>query len=131
MSAPVFPHARRRKAVWHEAWWTRVAARRAGWHGLLRRWGVFAPLLALALALRLLVIPSALTVSVAPLVADEGNYFGIAQALAAGQGIPDRWAWLRPPGYPLVLAAFIKWFGENLRAPLIFQAFAGTLTVAL
>ncbi|MGN6756503.1 MAG: glycosyltransferase family 39 protein, partial [Thermomicrobiales bacterium] len=91
----------------------------------------FAPLLALALGLRLLVISSALTVSVAPLVADEGNYFGIAQALAAGRGVPDRWAWLRPPGYPLVLAAFIKWFGENLRAPLVFQAFAGTLTVAL
>jgi 4-amino-4-deoxy-L-arabinose transferase-like glycosyltransferase len=131
MNAPVLPHARRHNADWHAAWWARATARRANWRGVLWRWGLFAPLLVAALALRLLIIPSALTVSVAPLVADEGNYFGIARALAAGQGIPDRWAWLRPPGYPLVLAAFSKWLGGNPRAPFIFQAFAGTLTVAL
>jgi 4-amino-4-deoxy-L-arabinose transferase-like glycosyltransferase len=86
--------------------------------------------LVVGLILRLAVVPPRMELDVAPLIADEGNYWGIAQALADGIGIPDRWVWLRPPGYPLVLAGLIRLFGRDLHAPLVLQALAGTLTVA-
>lgn len=105
--------------------------------GLLRQlpaaalaYGFFAIPLVGALLLRLAVVPPRLALDVAPLIADEGNYLGIADALASGIGIPDRWVWLRPPGYPLILAGLIRLFGRDLHAPLVLQAIAGTLTVA-
>jgi 4-amino-4-deoxy-L-arabinose transferase-like glycosyltransferase len=89
-----------------------------------------APLL-LALALRLIVIPPRLELDVAQLIGDEGNYVGIAETVAVGAGIPDRWAWLRPPGYPLILAGLIRLFGRDLHAPMVLQAFASTALVGV
>ena len=93
-----------------------------------RLWPFALPLLA-GLVLRLVVIPSRLVLDVTPLVADEGNYIGIAESLAAGNGIPDRWVWLRPPGYPLVLAGLLRWSGGDLRAAMLFQALAGIVII--
>lgn len=95
---------------------------------LLRLWPFAVPFL-VGLFLRLAVVPPRLVLDVAPLVADEGNYLGIAESLAAGDGIPDRWAWLRPPGYPLVLAGLLRATGGDLRAALLFQAGVGLVTI--
>ena len=86
--------------------------------------------LVIGLALRLAVVPPRLELDVAPLIGDEGNYVGIAETLAQGAGIPDRWVWLRPPGYPLILAGLLRLFGRDLHAPMVLQAVAGALVVA-
>ncbi|HEY7907638.1 MAG TPA: glycosyltransferase family 39 protein [Thermomicrobiales bacterium] len=72
-----------------------------------------------------------MTVDVNPLIGDEGNYVGIAHALAAGHGTPDKWPWLRPPGYPLVLAAVFRLTNDSLAASMVLQAIAGTATVGV
>jgi len=41
--------------------------------------------------LRLAVVPPRIELDVAPLIGDEGNYVGIAETIAQGAGIPDRW----------------------------------------
>lgn len=86
--------------------------------------------LVVALCLRLAVVPPRIELDVAPLIGDEGNYVGIAETIAQGAGIPDRWVWLRPPGYPLLLAGLLRLFGRDLHAPLALQAVAGVLVVA-
>lgn len=48
--------------------------------------------LVVALCLRLAVIPPRIELDVAPLIGDEGNYVGVAETIAQGAGIPDRWA---------------------------------------
>lgn len=96
---------------------------------LLRRYGPLAFPVVLGLALRLAVIPPPMAVDVAPLVGDEGNYFGIAQTIAQGAGVPDRWVWLRPPGYPLFLATIMRLRGEDLHTPMVLQALLGALIV--
>jgi 4-amino-4-deoxy-L-arabinose transferase-like glycosyltransferase len=93
-----------------------------------RLWPFALPLVA-GFFLRLAVIPPSAALDVAPLIGDEGNYLGIAESLAAGSGIPDRWAWLRPPGYPLILAGLLRLAGGDLRAMLLAQAFAGLAIV--
>ncbi len=47
--------------------------------------------LVVALCLRLAVVPPRIELDVAPLIGDEGNYVGIAETIAQGAGIPDRW----------------------------------------
>jgi hypothetical protein len=73
------------------------------------RWTI--PLLAgimlAGLLLRLVFFSASLPFGGFPLVVDEGNYFGIAGPLSEGQGFVDKWAWLRPPGYPAFLAFFL------------------------
>ncbi len=73
------------------------------------RWTI--PLLAgimlTGLLLRLVFFSASLPFGGFPLVVDEGNYFGIAGPLSEGQGFVDKWAWLRPPGYPAFLAFFL------------------------
>jgi 4-amino-4-deoxy-L-arabinose transferase-like glycosyltransferase len=86
--------------------------------------------LVVACALRLAVVPPRLELDVAPLIGDEGNYVGIAETIAQGAGIPDRWVWLRPPGFPLILAGLLRLFGRDLHAPMVLQALAGVLVVA-
>ena len=119
------PRRRRKRAVRRATLPDRAALGRA----LARLLPLALPVL-VALALRLAVVPSRLELDVAPLIADEGNYIGIAQTIAQGEGVPDRWAWLRPPGYPLILAGLIRLYGRDLRPPLLLQAVVGTLMVA-
>ena len=59
------------------------------------------------LLLRLVFFSASLPFGGFPLVVDEGNYFGIAGPLSEGEGFVDKWAWLRPPGYPVFLAFFL------------------------
>lgn len=131
------PRARRRQPT-HIRVRRSVARLRAGALPLLvvaraavARWWPVALAALVGLALRLAVIPSGQTLDVTPPVADEGNYLSIADSLLAGDGIPDRWIWLRPPGYPLFLAGWLRLADGDLRAPLIAQAAIGAATIAL
>jgi len=90
----------------------------------------FAVPLVVVLLLRLAVVPPRIELDVAPLIGDEGHYVGIAETIAQGAGIPDRWVWLRPPGYPLILAGLLRLLGRDLHAPMILQTVAGALVVA-
>jgi 4-amino-4-deoxy-L-arabinose transferase-like glycosyltransferase len=117
---------------------TRQPFTRAAWRNIgrqtvsvARRALPFLAPLVVALALRFLVIPPRLKLDVAQLIGDEGNYVGIAETVAVGAGIPDRWAWLRPPGYPLILAGLIRLFGRDLHAPMVLQALASTALVGI
>ncbi len=127
-------HRRPRVRRWHPKQRARARLRRPGLPALRGElgdlWPFALPLLA-GLLLRLAVIPPRPVLDLAPLVADEGNYVGIAESLAAGAGIPDRWIWLRPPGYPLFLAGFLRLADDNLRAPLLAQVFVGTATLLI
>ncbi len=59
------------------------------------------------LFLRLVFFSAAVPSGGLPYVVDEGNYVGIAGPLSEGLGFVDKWAWLRPPGYPAFLTFFL------------------------
>jgi len=69
-------------------------------------------ILLVGLLLRLGFFSASLPSGGLPFVVDEGNYVGIAGPLAEGQGFVDKWAWLRPPGYPAFLAFFLVFWGS-------------------
>jgi 4-amino-4-deoxy-L-arabinose transferase-like glycosyltransferase len=86
----------------------------------------------LALAALLRLIPLALIVANggSPLIGDEGNYVEAAQSLAHGAGIPDRWIWIRPPGYIVFLAAIFRLTQDSLIAAQVTQIVVSLLTIA-
>jgi len=97
-------------------------------------WLWAAGLLALALAIR---IAFALHVGETAPERDGFDYNRIGLSLAAGNGfpsslvIPGTPAAVRPPAYPVFLAAVYKVFGGHLIAARLVQALVGTLTVGL
>jgi len=70
-----------------------------------------------------------------PFIRDEGNYLGSALSLANGGGLPDRWLWLRPPGYIFYSTGVFALFGKdgdgNLLALGLSQVLLGLLTIWL
>ncbi len=64
--------------------------------------------------LRLIFFLGSLPSGGAPLIRDEGNYVGIAEPLSRGLGFVEKWVWLRPPGYPSFIAAFLAVPGGSL-----------------
>ena len=97
---------------------------------LLKRHWPLLPILALALALRLIPLLAVQANGGSPLIGDEGNYVEAAQALAGGAGIPDRWIWIRPPGYIAFLATVFRLTANSLVAAQIAQITVSLLTVA-
>ena len=85
-----------------------------------RRWTVplLASIMLVGLLLRLAFFSASLPFGGLPFVVDEGNYFGIAEPLSQGGGFVDKWAWLRPPGYPAFLAFFLTLWRSLLAAAL-------------
>jgi hypothetical protein len=63
-----------------------------------------------------------------PLVLDEGNYVGIAEPLSRGEGIVDKWAWMRPPGYPAYISLFLI-AGLDLTAAALVQVLLSVATL--
>jgi hypothetical protein len=65
---------------------------------------------------------------------DTGAYVTLAENVAAGRGLSyaGEPSAFRPPGYPLILAASIKIFGQNyIRAVRVFQFFEALLLALL
>jgi hypothetical protein len=65
-----------------------------------------------------------------PLVLDEGNYVGLAEPLSRGEGIVDKWAWMRPPGYPAYIALFLI-AGLDLTAAALVQILLSVATLGV
>lgn len=88
--------------------------------------GAFAALLLLALALRL-----AFVFMVPPVIQfpDGREYVEVARSLLAGHGFGLQT--LRPPGYPVFIAAVWSITGESLLALRVAEALLGTLTAVL
>ncbi len=95
---------------------------------LKRHWPVL-PILALALALRLIPLAAVQINGGSPLIGDEGNYVEAAQGLAAGAGIPDHWIWIRPPAYIAALAVVFRLSDNSLVAAQLAQIIVSVLTV--
>ncbi|MDQ2805361.1 MAG: hypothetical protein M3Z04_00350, partial [Chloroflexota bacterium] len=100
------------------------------WTLLLKRHWLLLPILALALAVRLIPLWAVQANGGSPLIGDEGNYVEAAQALAGGVGIPDRWIWIRPPGYIAFLASIFRLTDNSLVAAQVAQIAVSLLTVA-
>src|SRR5437867_10170462 len=66
------------------------------------------------LLLRLIFFTGSLPSRGAPFIRDEQNYVGLAIPLYHGEGFVDKWVWLRPPGYPLFMVAFMLLSGGQL-----------------
>ncbi len=64
-----------------------------------------------------------------PLIGDEGNYIEAALSLAGGGGIPDRWLWIRPPGYIAFAAAIFRLADNSLIALQLAQIALSLLTI--
>jgi 4-amino-4-deoxy-L-arabinose transferase-like glycosyltransferase len=64
-----------------------------------------------------------------PLIGDEGNYVEAALSLAGGGGIPDRWLWIRPPGYIAFAAAIFRLAANSLVALQLAQIAVSLLTI--
>jgi len=86
--------------------------------------------LLLALAVRLVPLAAILANGGSPLIGDEGNYVEAALSLAHGGGIPDRWIWIRPPGYIAVAAAVFRLTADSLVALQLVQIVLSLLTIA-
>lgn len=82
------------------------------------------------LLLRLVFYSASLPSGGLPFVVNEGNYVGIAGPLSEGQGFVDKWAWLRPPGYPAFLAFFLLVW-KSLTATTLAQILLSVLNVGL
>jgi hypothetical protein len=65
-----------------------------------------------------------------PLVLDEGNYVGLAEPLSRGEGIVDKWAWMRPPGYPAFIAFFLI-LGLDLSAAALAQILLSVANIGM
>ncbi len=98
------------------------AMRRADWLGL-------GGVLLLGLGLRLIPLWAVTANGGSPLIGDEGNYVQAAQALAAGQGIPDLWIWVRPPGFIVFAAGIFRLTGDSLIALQLAQIALSLLTI--
>ena len=99
------------------------------WTALLKRHWPLLPILTLALAVRLLPLRAVQANGGSPLIGDEGNYVEAAQALAGGAGIPDRWIWIRPPGYIAFLATVFRLTANSLVAAQVAQIAVALLTI--
>jgi arylsulfatase A-like enzyme/4-amino-4-deoxy-L-arabinose transferase-like glycosyltransferase len=94
--------------------------------GARRPVAVLAALLLLAAALR---VAAALTVGDVPaLHGDETYYVEAGRAVARGLGYPDS---VRPPGWPFLVAAVFRIFGESLTALRLVQVAVSLVAVAL
>src|SRR5688500_19428248 len=62
---------------------------------------------------RLIFLYAALPSRRFPFILDDGNYVDLAVPLSQGMGFVEKWVWLRPPGYPLFLAAMLVLSGGN------------------
>lgn len=83
------------------------------------------------LLLRLFFFAASLLTEGAPLIRDEGNYVGIAVPLSQGQGFVEKWVWIRPPAYPLFVAAFLVASGGELPAAALAQIVLSVLNIGL
>src|SRR5437868_6743997 len=109
-----------------------------GWAGqaLSRRALVaFAALLLVALAVRLAAVAATPDLRLAP---DPSDYARHARSIAAGHGYPPSQvaphggpSAIRPPAYPVLVAAVFRLTGNSVTAARVAQAFVGTAVVAL
>ena len=83
------------------------------------------------LLLRLIFFSASVPSAGAPYIRDEGNYVGLAVPLSQGQGFVDKWVWIRPPGYPLFMAAVLALSGGSLSAVALVQIILSVLNIGL
>src|SRR5438270_5767042 len=83
------------------------------------------------LVLRLLMLSASLPTGQYPLILDEGNYAGLATSLTQGQGFVDKWVWLRPPAYPIFLAASMLLSDGGLVLAAWLQVFLSVANIGL
>jgi hypothetical protein len=92
---------------------------------------LLAGIMAGGLLLRLVFFIASLPSGGAPFIRDETNYVGLAVPLSQGQGFVDKWVWLRPPGYPMFVAAFTALGGGNLSIAGMAQIVLSVLNIGL
>ena len=73
------------------------------------------------LLIRLIFFAASAPLNGAPLLLDEGNYLGIAEALYRGEGFREGTPWRRPPAYPVFLAIILTLSGGSRTAVLLAQ----------
>ena len=81
--------------------------------------------------LRLVFLIASLPTDGAPYIRDEPNYVGLAVPLSQGEGYVDKWIWVRPPGYPIYLAAFLLLPGGSLSLAALVQVLLSVVNVAV
>ncbi len=84
-----------------------------------------------ALAWRLLLFRGGVPFVDVDLRGDEGNYLALAKGLLETGQFVDRWAWTRPPLYPLFLALILSASRFDLAPAVLAQAVLGALTALL
>jgi tetratricopeptide (TPR) repeat protein len=83
------------------------------------------------LLLRLVFFWASLPSGGAPFIRDEGNYLGIAVPLWQGQGFVEKWVWLRPPGYPALIASFLAVSNGSIPFAALGQILLSTLNIVV
>ncbi len=92
---------------------------------------LLALIMAGGLLLRLVFFTASLPSRGFPFILDEGNYVDLAIPLSQGMGFVEKWVWLRPPGYPIFLAAMLVLSGGNLSAGAFVQVILSVLNIGV
>jgi tetratricopeptide (TPR) repeat protein len=92
---------------------------------------ILAAIMAGGLLLRLIFYVVSLPTDGAPYIRDEPNYVGLAVPLSQGEGYVDKWIWVRPPGYPVYLAAFLLLPGGSLSLAALVQILLSVVNIGI
>ncbi|MEO6456975.1 MAG: hypothetical protein ABIO92_01680 [Chloroflexia bacterium] len=92
---------------------------------------LLALIMAGGLLLRLIFLTASLPSRGFPFILDEGNYVDLAVPLSQGMGFVEKWVYLRPPGYPMFLAAMLLLSDGNLSLGGIVQVILSVLNIGV